>query len=652
MGQPGRYYKIRVIDEKSGRGVPLVELRTTNSLSYYTDNNGIIAFFEPGLMNIEVYFYINSHGYEYPADGFGYRGKVLKTTPGDSTIIQLKRINLAERLYRITGEGLYSASILTGSQVPVKQPVLNGKVMGQDTFIETVYNGKMYWFWGDTDRPSYPLGNFSTSGATSEIPGNGGLDPSAGVDLTYFVDESGFSKKMCLVPGPGAVWLHWLATLKDSQGRISMVTSYTRVKTLGEAYEQGLARFNDTSEVFEPIFRFELNSPFFPDGQSHRVNVHGKEYIYFDMCGRYPLRVLADLNHIQDLSSYEAFTCLQDGAKFDSASTRLDRGTNGNLIYGWKANTEPLSAGKEKYLIGKGLMTPEERWSVLYDFQSGDAVIPASGSIFWNEYRKKWVMVFQQMDGTSRMGEVWYAEGDTPTGPWVYTRKIVTHDNYTFYNVGQHPLFDQNKGRVIYFEGTYTNFFSGNPVMTPRYNYNQIMYRLDLGETELSLPVPVYKILDRKTKIKYQLRKGIDSLDYRSALLEIPFMAIPPNRFFEGLVPIYEVREKGKLRLKTIFPESRRKMVEPLFYGLPDKNPASPEKIGLNGQPDWISRLFLSPLLVPLYEFKDQHGLYTYSVKSDQKGLIRSEKPVCRVWINPRTMLNFDFEAQPIPIGN
>ena len=52
----------------------------------------------------------------------------------------------------------------------------------------------------------------------------------------------------------------------------------------------------------------------------------------------------------------------------------------------------------------------------------------------------------------------------------------------------QHPFFDQDGGRVIYFEGTYTNTFSGNPMPTPRYEYNQIMYRLDLSDPRLKMP--------------------------------------------------------------------------------------------------------------------------------------------------------------------
>ena len=64
----------------------------------------------------------------------------------------------------------------------------------------------------------------------------------------------------------------------------------------------------------------------------------------------------------------------------------------------------------------------------------------------------------------------------------------MTHDKYTFYNPAQHPFFAQAGGRYIFFEGTYTEEFSGNPVATPRYNYNQIMYRLDLADPRLRMP--------------------------------------------------------------------------------------------------------------------------------------------------------------------
>lgn len=86
------------------------------------------------------------------------------------------------------------------------------------------------------------------------------------------------------------------------------------------------------------------------------------------------------------------------------------------------------------------------------------------------------------------LGEVWYAEADRPEGPWAAARQILSHDKYSFYNPKQHPQFTADGGRTIYFEGTYTRTFSGNDVPTPRYEYNQVMYRLDLTDPRLALP--------------------------------------------------------------------------------------------------------------------------------------------------------------------
>src|SRR5436190_18139975 len=106
-----RYFAIQVIDEQTHRGVPMVELQATTSARYYTDSAGYIAFDEPGLMNQEVLFNVASHGYEFPPDGFGIRGVVLETKPGGGATLKINRVNIAERLYRITGAGIYRDTI-------------------------------------------------------------------------------------------------------------------------------------------------------------------------------------------------------------------------------------------------------------------------------------------------------------------------------------------------------------------------------------------------------------------------------------------------------------------------------------------------------------------------------------------------------------
>ena len=132
--------------------------------------------------------------------------------------------------------------------------------------------------------------------------------------------------------------------------------------------------------------------------------------------------------------------------------------------------------------------------SSLRDAATKKPVRPQSGSVCWNEYRKKWVLIAVEKWGSpSMLGEVWYSEANHPEGPWLAARKIITHANkkddaHDFYNPTQHSFFDREGGRVIYLEGSYVNTFSGNPHPTPYYEYNQINYRLDLSDPRLKLP--------------------------------------------------------------------------------------------------------------------------------------------------------------------
>lgn len=138
-------------------------------------------------------------------------------------------------------------------------------------------------------------------------------------------------------------------------------------------------------------------------------------------------------------------------------------------------------------------MTREESPFRLQNADGGKPVLLHGGSVAWNAYRKKYVMIGSEVFGATMLGEIWYSEADRPEGPWVHARKIVTHANKTgdahdFYNPTQHAFFDRDGGRTIYLEGTYVNTFSGNPHPTPYYEYNQIMYRLDLANPRLKLP--------------------------------------------------------------------------------------------------------------------------------------------------------------------
>ena len=196
-------FAIEVVDDQTGRGVPLVELTTTGGITYVTDSAGLVAFDEPGLLGQRVHFAVKSHGYEFRKDGFGFAGVALDTKPGGSAQIKIKRLNIAERLYRVTGAGIYRDSVLLGREPPLKQPLLNAQVVGSDSVVNAVYQGRIHWFWGDTNQVRYPLGLYHVPGAVSKLPADGGLDPARGVDLEYFTGENGFVRATAQMPGDG-----------------------------------------------------------------------------------------------------------------------------------------------------------------------------------------------------------------------------------------------------------------------------------------------------------------------------------------------------------------------------------------------------------------------------------------------------------------
>lgn len=486
---PQDYFAIEVLDEQTGRGVPMVELETTNHIKLLTDSAGVAAFFEPGLMNQKVFFYVRSHGYEFEKDGFGFAGTALDVVPGGKATLKIKRINIAQRLYRTTGGGIYADSVLLGRTPPIKQPLLNAQVLGLDSVQSAVYRDRIYWFWGDTNRPSYPLGNFHTTGATSLLPGKGGLDPDVGVDLEYFTNADGFVQRMMPMPEgtPGPVWTDAVFTVNDDTGRERLVANFTRVASIAERLERGIMVFDDDNSRFEKVCNIPLEEPLGPQGQAvaTKILIDGVNYQYFCHWGPTNIRVRADWKSVIDPAAYEAYTPIAPGGRFAGKDTPLDRDASGKLRWDWKKNTATLSNREQKELIDAGLMKPEESPHYLVNVLDNTPVTLHSATVAFNRFRQRWVLIGLEIDGTSKLGEVWYSEARDPEGPWRFGIKIVTHNRYTFYNPRHHPFLDTAGGRYIHFEGTFANSLAGHEQTTPRYEYNQIMYRLDLADPRL-----------------------------------------------------------------------------------------------------------------------------------------------------------------------
>ena len=120
-------------------------------------------------------------------------------------------------------------------------------VMGSDSVFTAIFQGKLFWVWGDTHRASYPLGNFQVTGATSSLD----AIPEQGVSLNYFRGPDGFTKQLARMPGEGPTWLHALFVVKDDAGEERLCAMYEKVKPPLTIYERGLCTWDPEDEVFE-----------------------------------------------------------------------------------------------------------------------------------------------------------------------------------------------------------------------------------------------------------------------------------------------------------------------------------------------------------------------------------------------------------------
>ena len=498
MAATNSCFGIEVVDDQTGRGVPLVELETVSHTRYVTDSAGLVAVDDPALLGRKVFFSVKSFGYEFPPDGFGSRGVALDVKAGEVATLKIKRTNIAERLYRVTGEGIYADTLLLGRKPPIKQPLVNAQVTGQDSVQSLVYKGKIRFFWGDTAKQSYPLGLFKMAGAVAELPEKGGLDPAVGVDLVYFTRPDGFAREMAPLPDKGLVWIDGVMTLKDPSGNERMIAHASIMESLAKRLGRCLVVYDDQADAFKRLKDIDLDAVVAPAGHPFRVTRDGGEYFYF--LASYPcVRVSATWAAVTDPSQYEAFTPLKPDARYDKARPALERDGSGKLVFAWKKNAAPLTSMQLKELVDGKHVKREELPFRLQDAQTAKPLLLHGGSVYWNEFRKRWILIGLEQLGASPLGEIWYAEAEQPEGPWVGACKIVTHDRVVpggfgerheamdLYNPKQHPFFDREGGRIIYFEGTYTHTFSGNPTPTPRYEYNQIMYRLDMADPRLKL---------------------------------------------------------------------------------------------------------------------------------------------------------------------
>jgi len=428
--------RIEVIDKANGWPVPLVELRTTHHVRFVTDNAGVIAFDLPELMGHTTWFDVIGNGYEVPKDAFSARGVRLTPGPGKTLRVEVNRTIVARRLGRITGGGLFAESQKCGSEMDWRE----SGILGCDSIQNAVHRGRLFWLWGDTAIPNYSLGIFDGTSATTDLQPLQSFEPPLHLKLDYFTDKNRVPRGIAKMPGSGPTWITGYASLPDKNGKSRLVGSYMKIKPPLEMYQAGICVWNDETSNFEQLRVVWTKSdvapkpPPIPEG--HAVfwkDEGGKEWVLFG----------------------NPFPKLRCPATFEA----------------WRdARWEQLA--------------PQETVLTANDHSK---IKPHSGSIAWNPWRKRWVTVFMQTFGKpSAFGELWYSEAEAPTGPWGPAVKVLSHENYTFYNPVLHPEFTDANSPILIFEGTYTMQFADKPAPTPRYDYNQILYRLDLDDPALA----------------------------------------------------------------------------------------------------------------------------------------------------------------------
>ena len=75
------------------------------------------------------------------------------------------------------------------------------------------------------------------------------------------------------------------------------------------------------------------------------------------------------------------------------AATPIDRDAGGRPRYAWKPGAERLHPGRLRELASSGKLKPDEAWIQLHDFETGATVQAGRGSVYWNEFRRRWVMI-------------------------------------------------------------------------------------------------------------------------------------------------------------------------------------------------------------------------------------------------------------------
>jgi len=275
----------------------------------------------------------------------------------------------------------------------------------------------------------------------------------------------------------------------------------------------GLARWDDSAEVFRalPGAARKMRYSGAQVAQRTKPAVDGA-YVYYASAFAMA-RAPATFEGIEDPSTYEYFTpCAAE----DAGGCDMQPGHALNAsAWGWKrANLDGAPGGvayfgpaQEAAMLKAGALAHDAARMQVVDAATKAPIggVLSRGSVNWNAFRRKYVLIADrtddgETDGTSRFGEIYYCEAPAITGPWTECHKVVTHQatGNSCYNPLQLPWLDEGGGRVVHLACTFTSMSSSRSgrrdrscafdgyggvdcaIAVPRYEYNNLVFRLNV----------------------------------------------------------------------------------------------------------------------------------------------------------------------------
>src|SRR5437867_1439380 len=155
--------------------------------------------------------------------------------------------------------------------------------------------------------------------------------------------------------GEGLKWIEGLMTLRGQRGREQLLARVAAGAGLDKTRAWHLAMFNEEKHVFESVVRWDIHDTH-DSAHPFRARVGTNDYFYL-----YPnYRVAADLRSLTNLAAYESFTCLAPGAGYEGGVSKVNRSSDGQLRYEWRAGADRLTGSRLRELIKAGLLRSEE----------------------------------------------------------------------------------------------------------------------------------------------------------------------------------------------------------------------------------------------------------------------------------------------------